>query len=351
MLKNRTILIVFFIILSTTLGACGNSNVSQVGEKKNVVIGFAMDTLVHARWLKDKEIFQEEAKKLGAEVILQIANSDSKLQKKQVQYLLDQNIDVLVLVPHDAELATELVKMAKDKGVKVISYDRLVKNANADLYISFDNTEVGRLMGEEMFENVPKGNYLILNGSKSDNNSSMYHDGYMSVISDAVKNGDVRINNETWVVDWLYENAYKFVSDTISKNKNIDAVIAANDTLASATIDVLSEKRLLGKVKIVGHDADLNGCQRIVEGKQLATIYKPIEKLAKIAAQSAIKMARGEEVKANSTIDDGKHTVPYYKITPILVTKKNMYQTIIKDGFHSIEDVYVNVPKSKWPNK
>ena len=342
------------VLCISLFAACGRTEKGKTDgdapQKDKVVIGYAMDTLVHERWLRDRDIFISKANELGAEVILQMANSDSAEQERQVQYLLDQDIDVLVIVPHDADAATESVRAAKSRGVKVISYDRLVKNANADLYISFDNIKVGEMMGEAALKNAPSGNYLIMNGSESDNNSFLFNAGFKIALDKGIKNGDIKIIGETWIKDWLYENALSYFEEIIRTDVDIDAVIGGNDTLASAAIHVLAEKRLAGKVTVVGHDADLDGCQRVVEGTQYATIYKPIDKIASRAAEFAVNMAKGGLVQAEDTIDDGKYKVPYYKITPILVTKENMADTIIKDQFHRLEDVYMNVPKSEWPD-
>jgi D-xylose transport system substrate-binding protein len=342
-------LLVFFLF---DFSACTEAKATNAENNKpvkdKIVIGFAMDTLVHERWLRDRDIFIAKANELGAEVILQMANSDSAEQEKQVQYLLDQNIDVLVIVPHDAYAATNIVKTAKSRGVKVISYDRLVKNANADLYISFDNIKVGELMGRAAEKDVPKGNYVILNGSQSDNNSYMFNKGYTSVLEKGINSGDIKVVGETWVKDWLYENALTYFEEVVRSGVQVDAVIAANDTLAGAAIHVLAEKRLAGKVTVVGHDADLDGCQRVVEGTQCATVYKPINIIASKAAEFAVTMAKGGLVQANDSISDGKYNVPFYKIEPILVNKDNMVNTVIGE-FHRLEDVYMNVPKSQWP--
>lgn len=353
---SRLLRILLVLVLSVSLLAgCGETaevsttpGQEETGKDK-IVIGFAMDTLVHERWLRDRDIFVAKAKELGAEVILQIAYSNSREQEKQVQYLLDQGIDVLVLVPHDAVTAAGMVKKAKDRGVKVISYDRLVKNADVDLYISFDNIKVGELMGQAALQQTPAGNYLLLNGSESDNNSAMFREGYMSALEKGIKDGTINLAGETWVVDWLYENALSFMQKTLDSNTKIDAIIAGNDTLASAAIHVLTEKRMAGSVTVVGHDADLDGCQRVVEGTQCATIYKPIDIEATKGAEFAVTLAKGGLVQANDTINDGRYEVPFYKIEPILVTKENMMDTIIKDQFHRVEDVYMNIPKPEWP--
>lgn len=343
------VLIAFFSLLTACGKTKGNKTDGEVPKKEKIVIGFAMDTLVHERWLRDRDIFISKANELGAEVILQMANSDSAEQERQVQYLLDQDIDVLVIVPHDAEAAAASVRTAKSRGVKVISYDRLVKNANVDLYISFDNIKVGQMMGEAAIKNTPAGNYLIMNGSESDNNSFMFNKGYKIALDKGIKSGDIKIIGETWIKDWLYENALSYFEEIIRTDVKIDAVIAGNDTLASAAIHVLAEKRLAGRVTVVGHDADLDGCQRVAEGTQYATIYKPIDKIASKAAEFAVNMARGGLVQTDDTIDDGKYKVPYYKIEPVLVTKENIVDTLIKDQFHRLEDVYMNVPKAQWP--
>ncbi len=354
--KSRLLQIMMVLILSASmLSGCGEAPAERMEpsqpEEDKIVIGFAMDTLVHERWLRDRDIFVAKAKEMGAEVILQIAYSDSREQERQVQYLLDQGIDVLVLIPHDAVSAAAMVKKAKDRGVKVISYDRLVKNANVDLYISFDNVKVGELMGQAAVSQAPHGNYLLLNGSEADNNSAMFRDGYMSVLEEGIKNGTIQLLGETWVVDWLYENALADVQKAVDSNTKIDSIIAGNDTLASAAIHVLTEKRLVGSVTVVGHDADLDGCQRVVEGTQYATIYKPIDLEATRGAEFAVTLAKGGLVQANDTINDGRYEVPFYKIEPILVTKDNMMDTIIKDQFHRMEDVYMNIPKSEWPSQ
>jgi len=352
-LKRLPVFLCLIVFIIFEFGGCGEAKVDKnegnKPQKDKIVIGFAMDTLVHERWLRDRDIFIAKANELGAEVILQMANSDSAEQEKQVQYLLDQNIDVLVIVPHDADAATNIVRAAKSKGVKVISYDRLVKNANADLYISFDNIKVGELMGQAALKSVPEGNYVILNGSQSDNNSFMFNKGYMSVLNGGVKSGVIKVVGETWVKDWLYENALAYFEEIVHSGVKIDAVIAANDTLAGAAVHVLAEKRLAGKVTVVGHDADLDGCQRVVEGTQNSTVYKPIDIIASKGAEYAVTMAKGGLVQANDTINDGKYNVPFYRIEPMLVNKDNMLATIIKDQFHRLEDVYMNVPKSQWP--
>jgi len=345
--KNSKFLIIFFLLIIIVVSGCeapekDNSVKISIKEKDSIKIGFSMDTLIVERWQRDRDIFVAKANELGAEVIVQNANNDDEAQRKQVVYLLDQNIDVLVIIPHDTNKASELVEIAKKKGVKVVSYDRLVRNANVDLYISFDNIKVGELMAKFLVNEVSEGNYIIINGSRSDYNSTMFNQGYKNVLDDYVTSDKIKIIDEFWTKNWLVENAFNYIEEKL-KQERVDAIIAANDCLAGAAIEALSEKRLAGKVKVVGHDADLAGCQRVVEGIQLMTVYKPINIIAKKAAEMAVKLAKGEELKVNNFIDDGTYQVPYYKIEPISITKDNIKETIIKDGFHQEEDIYRHV--------
>lgn len=346
-------LLVLALVLASVIGGCGGPPARETaGTKdanKKIKIGFSMDTLVQERWIRDRDIFVARASELGAEVIVQIASGDGGDQERQAQYLLEQGINVLVIIPHDADKAASIVHAAKSRGVRVISYDRLVKNAATDLYISFDNIKVGELMAGALAKKVPEGNYVIINGTKLDNNAYMFNQGYKNVLNPLIAEKKITLVDEQWVNEWRYEDAFNYVESDLRTGKEIDAIVAANDTLAGAAVDALSEMRLAGKVAVVGHDADLDGCQRVVEGTQLATIYKPIDKIAKAAAEYAVKMAQGGKVEADDVIFDGKTDVPYYKIEPLLVTKDNMMQVIIGDDFHRLEEVYMNIPKQDWP--
>lgn len=322
---------------------------SRVGSK--VKIGLSMATLQEERWQRDRDIIVAKAKALGADVIVQNADNDNEEQYKQVKYLLEQKVDILIIVPHDAEKASSAVQAAKKAGVQVISYDRLVRNANVDMFVSFDNVAVGRKMAEALVKVVPRGNYMIINGAKTDYNSYMFNEGYKECLKSYTDSGAIRIISEAWAEDWRREDAYRYVVKALQGPERVDAIIAANDSLAWAAVDALSEQRLAGKVPVVGHDADLSGCQRVVEGTQLVTVYKPIHKLAQAAVEISIKMVEGEEFEVNNVINDGKYEVPYYMLEPIAVTKYNMMDTVIKDSFHMMEEVYRNVPKSEWPNE
>lgn len=341
-------------IFSLAIAGCSNENVIQqqtAGDDQipEIKIGLSMGNTVQERWLRDRDIFVARAKELGADVLVQNANNDNDEQMRQVRNMIEQGIDILVIITQDSDASAEAVRLAHRAGIKVICYDRLIKYAGADLYMSFDNVKVGELMAQALLDKVPKGNYVIVNGPATDYNTELLYQGYMNVLEEPIKNGNIRIINETSAQDWAYEDAFQCIEEILENGIEIDAVIAANDTLAYAAIEALSEKRLAGKVPVTGQDADLAACQRVVEGTQLMTVYKPIDKLAKAAAEAAVKLVSGEEFPTTETISDGTYDVPYYKVEPVAVFADNMMDTIVKDSFHRLEDIFINVPKDQWP--
>jgi D-xylose transport system substrate-binding protein len=322
---------------------------SRTPDNLPVKIGLSMATLQEERWRRDRDFFAERLRQLGAELIVQNANNNSAEQNRQVAFLLSKKISVLVIVPNDLNQAATAVMMAKKAGIKVISYDRLIRNADLDLYISFDNIKVGQFMAEFLVNKVPSGKYVIINGAPSDHNSLMFNEGYKRILNPYIQELKVEITHETWAENWRPQYAYQYIQGLLAQKERFDAVIAANDSLASAVIEALAEWRLAGKVMVVGHDADLSGCQRIVEGTQLMTVYKPIRQLAYRAADMALALAANKEIKTNyAPIFNGKHQIPAEIITPIPIDRDNM-NIIIRDGFHRKEEIYMNLPKIKWP--
>lgn len=342
---SLAVLILLFYIFGT-LGKEENNNNSGIKsvyeDSKTIKLGFSLGTLKEERWIKDRDILMAKVKEKGADIIVQNANNDDKDQINQVKYLINQDIDVLIIVPNNLEKSAMAVELAKKQGIKVVSYDRLIMKSDVDLYISFDNEKVGELMAEYVVQKVSKGNILVINGAKSDYNTEMIKKGYDRVLKPLIDNGKLNIVKEDWSPNWMKEYAFKITDELLQEDYQIDAVISGNDGLAEGVIEALSEHRLAGKTAVVGQDADLSACQRIVEGTQLMTVYKPIEKLAEAVADMAIKLAKNENLNIENSIFDGKYDVPYYVLEPVVVDKENMDLTIIKDGFHMKEKIYRN---------
>lgn len=310
-------------------------------ESGKPMIGFSIDALIIERWQRDIDIFKTKAEELGFEVEVANAYESVQTQIDQIGRLVDEGAVAIVIIAHDKDALVDVVDEAKKQGVMVIAYDRLINNANVDAYVSFDNVLVGELMGQGIYNSVPEGNYIIINGSPLDNNSTMFNKGYMSILQPHIDSGTVNVIEEVWAEDWREDIAYEAVRRKLEEDIEIDAVLAANDLLAEGAISALSEYGLAaGEVKVVGHDADISACQRIVEGKQLMTVYKPLKNLAEGAVELVYAMLKEEAVEFDEYIDDGTYSVPFVKFDVIAVNEGNMRDTVIRDFFHREEDVY-----------
>jgi D-xylose transport system substrate-binding protein len=340
--------LVVFLLSSLALSACVSKPPDQAGAPaagKKIRIGFSMDTLKEERWQKDRDLFVKRAEELGAEVIVLAADGQDDVQVKQVESLLTRGIDVLVVIPHNAEVAATIVDAAKRQNVPVISYDRLIRNSEPDLYISFDNERVGELQAQYLFDRAPKGNYILIGGSPTDNNAKLLRQGQLKVLQPAIDRQDIKIVADQWARDWLADEALKHTENALTQNNNnVVAVVASNDSTAGGAAEALSAQGLGGKVFLSGQDADLAALQRVVAGTQAMTVYKPISLLAPRAAEAAVALARKEKVQTSRTVNNGKIDVPSVLLEPITVDKNNLDQTVIKDGYQTREAVYKNAP-------
>jgi D-xylose transport system substrate-binding protein len=316
----------------------------------HIRIGLSMDTLKEERWQRDRDLFVERAKELGVDVLVQSANGDDNVQTQQAENLLTQGVNVLVVVPHNSEVAASIVESAKLQNVPVVSYDRLIRNSEPDLYISFDNEKVGEMQARYLFERAPKGNYVLIGGAPTDNNAFLFRKGQMNVLQPAADRGDIRIVADQWARDWLASEALRHTENALTQaNNNVVAVVASNDGVAGGAIQALEEQKIAGKVLVSGQDADLAGLQRILAGTQSMTVYKPVAKLARRAAEAAVALARKEKIETTAVINNGKMDVPSILLEPIAVDKDNIVDTVIKDGYQKFEEVYRNVPLDKRP--
>ncbi|MCK9862979.1 D-xylose ABC transporter substrate-binding protein [Paenibacillus sp. ATY16] len=361
--RRRSTLFIAVLIVCFLLSACDSNSGGRAAAEnlknepkattspsdqtnKRIRIGFSMDTLLEERWLKDRDLFREACEALGADVEIIAANGDDAKQISQAEALISQGVDILVVVPHNADATAAIVKKAHSAGIKVLAYDRLIKNADVDLYVSFDNEAVGELQAEAITKLVPKGKFVYIGGADTDNNAHLFKQGVFNVLQPFIDRGEITVVYDQWTKDWTPVNALANMKDALEANNNkIDAVIAANDATAGGVVQALAGQGLAGKLPVAGQDAELAAAQRIVEGTQTMTVYKPIKLLADKAAELAVKLAKGEDTGADRTVNNGKIEVPSVLLSPIAVDKSNIDETIIADGFHSRKDVYKNVDK------
>ena len=341
--KNREWLQLLLIALLTLLLVTACQPQEAVSEVPR--IGISFDTFVVERWQRDLEMLVAQLNEAGAEVFVQIANEDRQKQQAQIRELIQQKVDVLIVVPNDAYSLTEVLEEARREGISILSYDRLVFNAPVDAYVSFDNQYIGFGMADRLLEEMDREEsaVLLINGDPKDYNSTMIQEGVYRALNLPGREGKIIIADEIWALEWREQYARDVVESYLRTGGELDGIIAANDVLAMGAIEVLARWQLAGQVMVVSQDAEISACQRIVEGTQLATVYKPINVLAATAAEIAMKMYANESIEAEDTIDNGTSQVPYHKLPVTVIDRENIDEVIIDSGFHRKEDVYLNV--------
>lgn len=356
------ILAVVLLAVAALFAACVQApkdgvNASQNAAKdpnRKIKIGFAMDTVKEERWQRDHEAFEAHCKKVNVQCVITVANNVAERQASDVDNLLTQGIDVLVIAPHDATQAASMVDKAKAQGVPVISYDRLINSEKLDLYISHQVPVIGRKIAEYALEKVPEGNYVMVYGASTDNNAVIMKKEQLAVLQPAIDGGKIKIVADQHITDWKPAEALNMAENALTRNSdNIKAFVVSNDGMAGGVISALDKRGLTGKILVTGQDAQKDALQRVAEGKQTMTIYKPIIPLASGAVEAAIKLAKGESLTGTTMFKNEaiNKEIPAILLEVQVVDKNNLMDTVIKDGYASYEEVYANVPADQRPAK
>ena len=278
------------------------------GEKK-IQIGLTVDSFVIERWIRDRDVFVATARDLGAEVNVQDAGADAQEQISQIDYFIKKHMDVIVIIARDCGALSEAVERAHSAGIRVISYDRMVNDANTDMYISFDNRMVGEIMAQSMEEAIPDGGKIfMIQGSATDNNVAMVKEGF----EDTLQGSNLQVVYEANCEGWTAELAVDYVEEALEEYPDVKGIMCGNDG--------------------------------IVEGTQYMPAFKSIEDLARQAARYAVKMAEEGKVSSDvtDTVNDGSYDVPAKVLEPVAVTRDNIDEVIIDGGFHRRDEVYLN---------
>jgi len=328
------LLTLFFLAIFFLYG-CNNK------QSESVEVGLLIHALDHERWENDRDFFVEKVQELGGTVKVLVAENDASKQLAQAKELIANGVNILVVVPVDQLAAAEIVKEAHARNVKVISYDRLIKNCKLDYYVSTDNVKIGELQANYLTRIKPVGNYALIGGAQTDNNSMFLYLGQMNELAPLVEKGDIKIVYNEFTNAWDETEGYAHAQKILKNIKDIDAIIAGNDAIARGVMKALIEVGKEGKVLLAGMDADLYNLQEIVAGHQTCTIYKPYEKLAATAAELAMKLGNGEECERTfQTISNGELLVPSIFHDGVIVNRENLKLTVISEGYQKEEEVF-----------
>jgi D-xylose transport system substrate-binding protein len=349
---RRPLVITTAIVTAMALGAagCGGDDESGGGgggggEAKQVAL-LLPESKTTRYEAQDRPLFTAKLKQEcpNCELIYSNADQDAAKQQQQAEAAITRGADVLVLDPVDSASAASIVTRAKQSKIPVISYDRLITDADVDYYISFDNEQVGKLQGESLVKALesPSGKQIVMiNGAPTDNNAKLFKTGAHSVLDQS----GVKIGKEYDTPDWSPDRAQSQMEQAITAlgKTNIDGVYAANDGTGGGAIAAMKSAGLNPTdIPVTGQDAELAAIQRILAGEQYMTVYKAIKPEAEAAARLAVALARGQQPPAglvNGKVDNGQKQVDSVLLKPVAVTKDNVADTVIKDGFVKPEEV------------
>jgi D-xylose transport system substrate-binding protein len=354
MLKLRTLGVIFVLVGAMALAACGDddngssdSGSSGSGDGGGGgSIALLLPESKTARYeSQDRPNFEKKVNELcsDCDIIYSNADQDAAKQQQQAEAAITKGAKVLVLDPVDAASAGAIVNRAKQSQIPVISYDRLITDADIDYYISFDNEQVGKLQGDSLVKKLKddgsKGSIIMINGAPTDNNAKLFKEGAHSVIDGS----GFKVAKEYDTPDWSPDKAQQEMEQAITAvgKDGFVGVYAANDGTGGGAIAAMKGNGIDPKTRpTTGQDAELAAIQRILIGEQYMTVYKAIKPEAEQAAELAVALAKGETPpEAKDKVDNGMEQVPSILLTPVAVTKDNINDTIVKDGFWSVDEI------------
>ena len=344
--------------LTFAVAACGSDNNNSTsssgggasttsGSKAQKVGVLLPDTKSSVRWESfDRPLLQEAFKSAGVPVTIDNAQGDKSTQQQQAEQLITNGAKVLLLVNLDSGSGAAIEANAASRGVKVIDYDRLTLKGQAAYYVSFDNVKVGELQGQGLVKclgSAAKPAIAELNGSPTDNNATLFKQGYDSVLKPLYSSGKATKAADQSVPDWDNQKALTIFEQMLQKTNNkIDGVLAANDGLGNSAISAIKARKLK-QLPVTGQDATPQGIQNILSGDQCMTVYKAVKKEADAASKLAIALATGKQPEAglvNGKTNDTARDVPSVLLTPEAITKDNI-KVVFDDGFLKPSEVCV----------
>jgi D-xylose transport system substrate-binding protein len=343
--------------LTFAVAACGSDNNSTSssgggasttsGNKAQKVGVLLPDTKSSVRWESfDRPLLQAAFKSAGVPVTIDNAQGDKSTQQQQAEQLITNGAKVLLLVNLDSGSGAAIEANAASRGVKVIDYDRLTLKGQAAYYVSFDNVKVGELQGQGLVKclgSAAKPAIAELNGSPTDNNATLFKQGYDSVLKPLYSSGKATKVADQSVPDWDNQKALTIFEQMLQKaNNKIDGVLAANDGLGNSAISAIKARKLK-QLPVTGQDATPQGIQNILSGDQCMTVYKAVKKEADAASKLAIALATGKQPEAglvNGKTNDTARDVPSVLLTPQAITKDNI-KVVFDDGFLKPSEVCV----------
>ena len=345
-------------MLFTGCSSSGSGGADKKDSSGNNKVGVALPTKELQRWNQDGANIKKELEAAGYEVDLQYAGNDNAQMVSIVENMISGGCKVLVITPIDGDALGSVLKTAKEDGVEVINYDRMITNTDAVSYLAtFDNTVVGEKQGEYIvdkldLENTDQTfNLEIVSGDPGDNNATYFYNGAMSILQPYIDSGKLVVKSgqvskdDTATANWDTEKAQSrmdaIIASYYADGTNLDAVLCSNDSTALGTANALESSYTGSWPIITGQDCDITSVKNIIAGKQSMSIFKDTRQLASKLVEMVTAIVEGKEVPVNDTksYDNGKGIVPTYLCTPVFADQDNYKEVLIDSGYYSEKDV------------
>lgn len=323
-----------FLALIILLGAL----IQLIGCKSETPkVGILMHSYENERWTKDRDYLVDDLKKLGAEVMLKVADNDQKTQIAQAELMIKEGAQVLIVISINQDEAAKIVEMAHESNVKVIAYDRLINNCKLDYYVTTNSTRVGELQAKYLTSIKPQGNYALICGSKYDDNSKKLFLGQMNVLQPFMERGDIHLVYSEFTEAWTHAEGALHTNRILEQtHDSITAIITGSDAIAGGVLTALKEKGLEGKVMVAGQDSELANIKALINGTQTCDILKPMKQMAATTAELAVSLAKDKTPEMKFTSEsNGKYLVKSVLLNATIVHKNNIEKTVVASGFHT----------------
>ena len=321
-------------------------------QAKGELVGVSWSNFQEERWKRDEGAIKAALQAAGAKYVSADAQGSNEKQLADVEALITKGVKALIILAQDANAVLPAVARAKEAGVPVVAYDRLIQDKGV-LYLTFDNVEVGRMQARAVLAVKPKGNYVFIKGSPTDPNADFLNAGQREVLEPAIDKGDIRIVGEQYTENWAPEVAQKNMEQILTKNNNkVDAVVASNDGTAGGVVAALRAQNMVG-VPVSGQDGDIAALNRVARGEQTVSVWKDARELGKAAGTFAARLAQGAklaDIKEAQVWSGGakKLPIPSVFLKPLPVTRDNL-NVVIDAGWATKAQVCAGVVPAKAP--
>ena len=303
-------------------------------------IGILFGTYEATRWDLEKNYLEEKINELGGELITKVTEGDELEQFAQAKELIEAGVDVLIIIAVNGNTAGAIVRDAHKKGVKVIAYDKLIRNSELDFFITFSGEKAGELMAEYSINQIPEGNYVLMYGDRTDENAIKIRNGVKNILQPLIDANKINIVYEGFTDQWATNNATFYANKIIEfSDTEIDVIIATFNSVTYGAKAAVQNHGLENDILVVGHDPDLEVCQDILNGKDVLAVHKTLKNIAYKTAEIAIQFANNELIQTTDKIYNGRMDVPSIILDPVVVNKNNIESVIFEEGFIKKEDV------------